>query len=89
MLESVPVIVLHGRHDDLPALPPGALQLEQGGRGRLPPLGQEHHEAERLEGFLQQALKVHHHSVEELLAEGRIGFEGTALGFEVQYGSGV
>ena len=84
MLKAVSVVVLQGRDDDLPPLPPGGLQLEQGRGRRLPPLGQEDDEGERLEGVLQQALEVGNRSVHQLFAERRVGLEGAVVGLELE-----
>ena len=84
MLVSVPVVVLHGRDDDLPPLPPRPLQLEQRGRRGLPPLGQEDDEGERLHALVEQPLEVGDGGVDQLLAEGGVGLERAVVGLEVQ-----
>ena len=75
VLEAVTVVVLQRRHHQLLPLPPRGLELEQRGRGGVPPLGQEHHEGERLEAVVQQPLEVGDHRVHQLLAERRVGLE--------------
>ena len=89
VLESVSVLVFQSRHHDLPPLPPGGLQFEEGGGRGFPPLRQEHDEREWFEGVLKQALEVGDHAVHQLLAERRVGFKGTAQRLEVHYRSGT
>ncbi len=87
VLEPVPVVMLQRRYDDLPALPPGRLQLEQGGRRGFPPLGQEDDEGQRLQRVLQQTLEVRHRRVHQLLAERRVRLERPVHRLEVQDGT--
>ena len=89
VLEPVSVLVFQSRHHDLPPLPPGGLQLEEGGGRGFPPFRQEHDERERFEGVLKQTLEVGDHAVHQLLAERRVGFKGTAQRLEVHYRSGT
>jgi hypothetical protein len=83
----IPVVVLKSGHNNLLALPAAGLQLEQWRRRGIPPLRQKHGEGQRLRGVLQQTLEVAHHPVHQLLAEGRIGLEGAAMGLEVEDGT--
>ena len=89
VLEPVSVLVFQSRHHDLPPLPPGGLQLEEGGGRGFPPLRQEDDEREGFEGVLKQALEVGDHAVHQLLTERRVGFKGTAQRLEVHYRSGT
>ncbi len=84
--QFIPVVVLESRDNNLLTLPSARLQLEQRRRRRIPPLGQKHGKGQRLRRVLKQPLEVAHHPVHQLLAEGRIGLEGAAMGLEVQDG---
>ena len=84
VLKSVPVLVLESRYDELAPLPPGRLQLEEGGWGGFAPLGQKDDEREGLQRLLKQTLEVADHRVHQLLAERRVGLERPAEGLEVQ-----
>lgn len=86
MLKAMPVLVLHGRHDDLFPLEMTALELEQRVGRRVPPLGQKHDERQGLRRVGQQSLEMIDHGLHELLAVGRIRLEAAAYGPEVEKG---
>ena len=75
VLETVSVLVLQSRDDDLSPLPSGRLEFEEGGGRRLSPLGQKDDERQGLQGLFKQTLKVADHGVHQLLAERRIGLK--------------
>ena len=84
VLKPVPVLVLESRHDELAPLPPGRLQLEEGGWGGFAPLGQKDDEGEGLQRLLKQTLEMADHRVHQLLAERGVGLERSAKGLKVQ-----
>ena len=77
--------MLQSRHDELPPFPPGSLKLQQSGRRRLSPFRQEDDKGQRLQGVLEEFLKVHNGGIHQLLAKGRIGLEGAAMRLKVEY----
>jgi hypothetical protein len=84
MLESMSVFVFKSRNNELSSFPPRSLQFQQSWWCWFSPFGQENNKGQRLEAVLEQPLKVSNCGVHKLFAKGWVGFERSAMRFELQ-----